>query len=140
MNVKKFSDAMSELDSKYIDEALNYKKKAKRSSRFRWGAIAACLCLIICIITIPRLVSEQTHGDYPAAIMVKGTIYLLSEEPVLEEIDDDDIIGYTTSYTDGFPQKNGETNFSRELNLPYAKVENGIAVFYENEWHLFTPK
>lgn len=26
MNAKKFSDAMSELDNKYIDEALNYKK------------------------------------------------------------------------------------------------------------------
>ena len=25
MNAKKFSDAMSELDNKYIDEALNYK-------------------------------------------------------------------------------------------------------------------
>ena len=30
MNAKKFSDAMSELDSKYIDEAINYKKKAKK--------------------------------------------------------------------------------------------------------------
>ena len=29
MNAKKFSDAMSELDSKYIDEAINYKKKSK---------------------------------------------------------------------------------------------------------------
>ena len=27
MNAKKFSDAMSELDTKYVDEALNYKKK-----------------------------------------------------------------------------------------------------------------
>ena len=26
MNAKKFSDAMSELDTKYVDEALNYKK------------------------------------------------------------------------------------------------------------------
>lgn len=30
MNAKKFSDAMSELDTKYVDEALNYKKKAKK--------------------------------------------------------------------------------------------------------------
>ena len=29
MNAKKFSDAMSELDTKYVDEALNYKKKMK---------------------------------------------------------------------------------------------------------------
>ena len=30
MNVKKFSDAMSELDTKYVDEAINYKKKTKK--------------------------------------------------------------------------------------------------------------
>ena len=29
MNAKKFSDAMSELDTKYVDEALNYKKKQR---------------------------------------------------------------------------------------------------------------
>ena len=29
MNAKKFSDAMSELDTKYVDEALSYKKKDK---------------------------------------------------------------------------------------------------------------
>ena len=47
MNTKKFSDAMSELDTKYVDEALNYKKKAKMSIWVKWGAIAACLCLMI---------------------------------------------------------------------------------------------
>lgn len=33
MNAKKFSDAMSELDTKYVDEALNYKKKAGKKNR-----------------------------------------------------------------------------------------------------------
>ena len=47
MNAKKFSDAMSELDTKYVDEALNYKKKAKKPGWVKWGAIAACLCLMI---------------------------------------------------------------------------------------------
>ena len=41
MNAKKFSDAMSELDTKYVDEALNYKKKAKKHIWVKWGAIAA---------------------------------------------------------------------------------------------------
>ena len=39
MNAKKFSDAMSELDNKYIDEALNYKKKVKKPIWIKWGAI-----------------------------------------------------------------------------------------------------
>ena len=48
MNVKRFSEAMGELDSKYVDEALNYsagKKRARRTIRWiRLGTIAACLC------------------------------------------------------------------------------------------------
>lgn len=31
MNAKKFSEAMSELDSKYIEEALNYKKRVQNA-------------------------------------------------------------------------------------------------------------
>ena len=50
MNAKKFSDAMSELDTKYVDEALNYKKKAgkkkKKQNWTKWGAMAACFALI----------------------------------------------------------------------------------------------
>ena len=47
MNVKKFSDAMSELDTKYVDEALNYKKKDKKPIWIKWGAMAACLCVLV---------------------------------------------------------------------------------------------
>lgn len=39
MNAKKFSDAMSELDTKYVDEALNHKKKAKRPGWIKWGGL-----------------------------------------------------------------------------------------------------
>lgn len=41
MNAKKFSDAMNELDTKYVDEALNYKKKGKTLVCLKWGTIAA---------------------------------------------------------------------------------------------------
>ena len=50
MNAKKFSDAMSELDTKYINEALNYKKKAKKPFWIKWGAMAACLILVVGIV------------------------------------------------------------------------------------------
>ena len=46
MNAKKFSDAMSELDTKYVDEALNYKKKSKKPGWVKWGAMAACFAVI----------------------------------------------------------------------------------------------
>ncbi len=47
MNSKKFSEAMSELGTKYVDEAINYKKKISKPIWAKWGAIAACLCLIV---------------------------------------------------------------------------------------------
>lgn len=61
MNAKRFSDAMSELDSKYIKEALNYKKdinqKKKKSGWMKWGLTAACLALIIITVTTAVAVS-----------------------------------------------------------------------------------
>ena len=47
MNAKKFSDAMSELDTKYVDEALNYKKNSQKPVWMRWATMAACLALIV---------------------------------------------------------------------------------------------
>lgn len=85
----------------------------------------------------------ETSGsvaDYKAAIMVDGEIYYLSSKPFTEEFELAASAIRYTSYTDGFPQKDGEANFNRELEMPYAKVSEGIAVFYENEWHLCTPE
>lgn len=74
-------------------------------------------------------------ADYPAAIQVEGKVYLLAEQPSPMEVDDSAVIGHTSSYTDGWPQQDGETNFSRELGLPYARVEGGIALLYQHEWY-----
>ena len=78
-------------------------------------------------------------ADYPAAIMVNDTVYLVEGNPMPAEVDESAIIGYTESYTDTFPENNGETNFNPELGMPYAQVEGGIAVLYKNEWYLGTP-
>lgn len=92
--------------------------------------------------------SDVIHGegkeiivkaDYPAMLMVNDILYYL-ETAIPAEIDESAIIGYTNSYTDNEPKKNGETNFNRELNMPYAEVEDGIAVLYQNEWWLCKPR
>lgn len=43
MNSKKFSEAMSELDNKYIDEAISYQKK----KHMKFPIIAACFILLL---------------------------------------------------------------------------------------------
>lgn len=66
MNAKKFSEAMSELDNKYVDEALNYKRKAKKFSRTKWGAVAACLCLLAAgAFALPHFIRGNTPDASP---------------------------------------------------------------------------
>lgn len=91
------------------------------------------------LLTLAACAAEKPAGDYPAAIMVNGTVYQMSCWTV-ENVDDSAILGYTASYTDAWPEKDGETNFSRALDLPYARCEGGIAVYYDGVWQLFTLK
>lgn len=88
---------------------------------------------------IEENIATDGVADYPAAIMVNDTVYLLEGNPMPAEVDESAIIGYTESYTDTFLENNGETNFNPELGMPYAQVEGGIAVLYKNEWYLGTP-
>lgn len=87
MNAKKFSDAMSELDSKYIDEALNYKKKAgkkkKKQNWAKWGAMAACLCLVVAgAFALPRFIGNDTPNT-PPVIEENAYGFTMEESDVL---------------------------------------------------------
>lgn len=62
MNAKKFSEAMSELDSKYVDEALNYKKRAQETVWIKRGVMAACLCVVIAAIGVPHILNSIQDG------------------------------------------------------------------------------
>ena len=96
-------------------------------------ALACVLSLVGCHQISDESGSLVAVGDFPAAIMVDDVMYYLVY-PTPAEIDESAIIGYTTSYTGIMPQSNGETNFNREINMPYAKIEDGIAVLNQNEW------
>ena len=94
MNSKKFSEAMSELDSKYVDEAINYKKKSKKPIWIKWGAIAACLCLVVAGIAVSQI--PNVFPDHGAGIDPGGThpdgidpvIASIAVYPATESIED----------------------------------------------------
>ncbi len=96
------------------------------------------LVVVLITISLAGCAGYGVETDWPAAIMVDGQVYLKSGIPMPAEIDESAIIGKTTAYTDTYPDKDGETNFSRELGLPYARVEDGIAILIDNEWYLCT--
>ena len=99
--------------------------------------IISLLLVVFCLLAG---CGPDVETDYAAAIMVHGKIYYLSVEEISGEVDESAILGYTESYTDTYPEKHGETNFNRELGMPYARVERGIAVLMNNEWYLCYPK
>ena len=71
MNSKRFSDDMSELDTKYVDEALNYKKKSKKPIWVKWGAVAACLCLVVAAISVSHILNSTQDDTTTNVIATK---------------------------------------------------------------------
>ena len=71
MNSKKLSDAMSELDTKNVDEALNYKKKSKKPIWVKWGAVAACLCLVVAAISVSHILNSIQDNTTTNVIATK---------------------------------------------------------------------
>ena len=85
MNTQKFSEAMNEIDNRYLEEAVHYKKKAKKYSRIKWGAAAACLIVmlvlgsILLLLNKSAVVSAHTYGSgeeitSAGAVIHTGTI------------------------------------------------------------------
>lgn len=59
MTAKTFSVVLGEINEKYLNEAISYKAK-KKNGRLKWGAIAACLCLVVIgAFVAPNLIGEQ---------------------------------------------------------------------------------
>ncbi len=46
MNAKKFSEALGNVREDYVNEAAAYRRGSKSLSWVKWGAAAACLCLV----------------------------------------------------------------------------------------------
>lgn len=47
MNAKEFSNALGEVNDKYVSEAIQYKAKKKKPVLLKWVAMAACLCIVL---------------------------------------------------------------------------------------------
>ena len=94
------------------------------------------LVSILCILSSVGCGKGKETMDIQG-ILVDGVFYEKSYQPMPAEVDESAIIGYVESYTDTIPKKDGESNISKDLiGAPYAKVEGGIAILYENEWYL----
>ena len=143
MNAKKFSDAMSELDTKYVDEALNYKKKTKKPAWVKWGVMAACLCLIICVAAIPHLLggsNPPVSGDLAPMIYVNDKLYQYADsQPNLTDKESRFIyLGEIKSKVSSSQEP--KENFQANDDIVGAAVyqyKNDIVVQIDGEYYLY---
>ena len=104
------------------------------------GLLLVLLLAGVPLAALGKMMQRDTAADYPAAIMVDGTAYLVPVEPLpAGTVDKGEITGCVDSYTETFPEKDGQQNFSREAALPYIQTAEGIALLCDGAWYLCVP-
>ena len=72
MRKNRISESIGKINTKYVDEATAYtgeSKAARRPVWMKWGAIAACLCLVVAIvIALPGILGDSGNDGGHTAI------------------------------------------------------------------------
>lgn len=114
MNRKDLYNGFNEVDDDILERSETASKCKKKPAWLKWGAITACLCLVVSI-AIPVLFQQSPDtphdtmdpSDGPSSLVVNGTSYLIS--PHLAVSDD---------LPDGFVRA-GEASVGGFENCPY---------------------
>ena len=114
MNRKDLYNGINEVDDDILERSETAYRSKKKPVWLKWGAIAACLCLVVSI-AIPVLFQQSPDtphdtmdpSDGPSSLVVNGTSYLIS--PHLAVSDD---------LPDGFVRA-GEASVGGFENCPY---------------------
>lgn len=77
MNARLFSDAMGELDVRYVDEALSYKKRSRKPGLVKWLAAAACLCVAAGLSIAAMLLPQRQQ---PELLTAEGHLEIIDVE------------------------------------------------------------
>ncbi len=128
MTTKKFSNALGNIGESYVDEAVTYTAKKKVNPLLKWGAIAACLCLMIAAFPIIHNFTQTQTADTIELVEV-------SEWP-LERVEKK-LIG---EYRENILHSWGEPDFllTETSDKYYLDEENSryIILLYDNEGYI----
>lgn len=107
MNTKLFSEAISEIDDKYYEEAANYKRKMINHGRRKWVLIAATIAALMLVgFTILPMIIEMINGRTVEwddnHLYISGTVNNMAEVRdgrVYFTLDNSDITEYCSEET-----------------------------------------
>ena len=106
MTTKKFSNALGNIGESYIDEAATYTAKKKNNVWVKWGSIAACFALLLCIgipLTlhlIPNGDIGDDHGGYPFETLEVGESMTYDNGTISYDEHNETSISFTINVTD----------------------------------------
>ena len=129
MNRKDLYNAINEVDEDILERSESASRSKKKPVWLKWGAIAACLCLVVSI-AIPVLFQQSPDtphdtmdpSDGPSSLVVNGVSYLISSH-----------LAVSNDLPDGFVHA-GEASVGGFENCPYytnPDMPEWIYVYHE---------
>lgn len=129
MNRKDLYNAINEVDDDILERSESASRSKKKPVWLKWGAIAACLCLVVSI-AIPVLFQQSPDtphdtmdpSDGPSSLVVNGVSYLISSH-----------LAVSNDLPDGFVHA-GEASVGGFENCPYytnPDMPEWIYVYHE---------
>ena len=134
MNAKSVSDALSELDPQYVQEALQYKGRSKAPRWRKWCAAAACLVVVAALVlggtsmfareSLPQLQPAAPAVDAPDGMRkmmnYNGNRYVFLENGAAYSLSAQQLkaaLGTLDYDIQADPQANGKKEFSTTFAL-----------------------
>lgn len=160
MNAKRVSDALSELDPQYVQEALQYKGRSKALRWRKWGAAAACLVVVAALVlggtsifareSLPQLEPAAPAADAPDGMRkmmnYNGNRYVFLEDGAAYSLSAQQLkaaLGTLDYDIQADPQANGKKEFSTTFALGGTVYELAdydpafrLAVEWEGNYYL----
>lgn len=124
MNTKKFSEAMGEIESKYVERAVNYQPKQKKHNFFKWFSMAACFFLAALIGF-----GIWNNGMLPSVDPVENNEQLDSQPTVYyeQEVERQEIEWEEIEWDDNSTSTPTRTDHLAEDVLLEAQLQGGIS-------------
>lgn len=128
MNTKKFSDALSQIDDKYIDEAINYKKN-KKITWIKLGAVAACFVIVVTAVSVlPNVTPDKPKNRFGLSdnsYAEKSLLCSYTEEELFTVFDTHIFKGKILSLDNIEMDFNGEKLYRAIAQIKIEKVYRG---------------
>ena len=73
MSIPKMANAMGYIDDDLVTGAIEYKRTKKKNSWMKWGAMAACLCLVVGLFANSFIKPSTTQVPLSGGILAEVT-------------------------------------------------------------------